>query len=149
MQRLTCLSLMPFCRSRRRVRLRCDARALALSRCVLVISSANFSSSRVAICPFSHSELIWAAMTLWIWHPLRSGFFPPPCQRGPCEKEIANATQYQVSDQSLVVSTFIMVQAQFTFLILEATLHTMATERHQQQCFDGHVCRSIADEVLH
>src|ERR1700686_1735497 len=99
---------MPFCRSRRRVRFWCDLRALALSACVLVISSANFSSSRVEIRPLSHSELIWAPITLWIWHTVHSGFFPPPFQDRPGEKEMTDTGENHVSDQTLVGSALVM-----------------------------------------
>src|ERR1035438_337877 len=140
---------MPLCRSRCRVRFWCDLRALALSACVRVISSASFSSSRVEIRPLSHTELIWAAMALWIWHTVHSGFSPPPLQDRPGEKEMADAGENQVSDQSLVGSTLVMVQAQFTFLILEATLDLVPSECHQQQRLDRRIRRGVADEVFH
>ncbi len=149
MHRLTCPRITPFCRSRRRVRFWCDVRVLRFARCVSTISVATCSSSRVETRPFSHSELIWAAIALWIWHTVHSGFFPPTPQNRSGEKKIADTCQDQMSDQPLVGSALVMVQAQFALLILKAALHAMPSQRHQQQRCDRRARRRVADEVLH
>ena len=54
-----------------------------------------------------------------------------------------------MSNQPLVGSALVMVQPQFTLLILEATLDLVSSECHQQQRLDRCIRRSVADEVFH
>src|ERR1700722_10442038 len=114
---------MPDLRSRRRVRLMWLVRAAALRRWVRLILAAVRSSTSFTGETCHHQKGISAATAVWIWHSVRSGFFPPELLPHPRQEQVADAAQNQVAFQTLVASALVLIQADLAFLVLKTALH--------------------------
>src|SRR6476469_7080056 len=123
---------MPRACSRRRVRLVWHRRASALRRCARTIFSEVRFTNACGGLRFNHQNGISAATAVWTWHSVRSGFFPPEVLSHSRQEQVAGATQDQVSFQSSVAPTLILVQTDLTFLVLETSLHSPPREGYQQ-----------------
>src|SRR4051794_11053025 len=110
---------MPNARSFFRVAFVWLLRAAAFLLCVRAISSAvrsnNFFDGRWS----SHQYGISAAIAVCTWHSVNSGFSPPELLSHPRQEQVAHATQDQVTFQSLVPASFILVQPDLALLVLE------------------------------
>src|SRR4051794_16450201 len=66
----------------------------------------------------SHQYGINAAIAVCTWHSVNSGFSPPELLSHPRQEQVAHATQDQVPSQSLVTTSFILIQPDLRLLIL-------------------------------
>src|SRR5882672_4768939 len=142
---------MPNSRSLRRVVFVWLLRAWALRCWWYVIVAAVFSSSRSdAGWSFSHQERTNAATALCNWHTVTSVcarfFFPFLSHRG--EKQVADRRQDQVTFQPQIAPALVLIQTDFTLVILKTTLDAPARKSDQQQGPDAGCQRRVADEEL-
>src|SRR5215469_10067175 len=116
---------MSISRNRFRVRLMWLLRALALRCCAHVIFRAAFSRSwscdRRDVSPQERTN---AAIAVCNWQTVSSGFFPPPFLTHSRQEQVAHAAEDQVSFQSQVTPSLVLVQTDLAFLVLEATFHS-------------------------
>src|SRR4051812_44322888 len=117
---------MPNARSFFRVALVWLVRAAAFLTCVRPISAAVRSSFFSVGRWHSHQYGIIAAIAVCTWHSVNSGFFPPELLSHPRQEQVAHAAQDQVSFQTPITASFILVQPDLALLVLEATLDSPA-----------------------
>src|SRR6266852_2231013 len=138
---------MPSLRSLRRVRLVWLLRALAFCCCWYVIVSAVRSSSALpAFIPNDH-DCTRAAAAVRIWQTVNSGFFPP-LLADAFQEQMGHGRQGLVSDQAAVFSPFIMIKAQFGFLVFKTTFYVPTREGHQQQRLQSSFWGCVADKIF-
>ena len=113
------------------------------------ISSAALANRGLAARRSSHQDRTTALMAMWTWHTVNSGFFFPQRFTRLSQEQQADRTQHQVTFQSHVFSTLIVIQSDLSLVVLKASFDPSAGEGHQQQDFDGGLRRRITDEVLH
>src|SRR5579883_1025743 len=142
------VSLIPNSRSRCRVRLVWPSRARAFRRCVRAIFAAVFSSRAFEGRWPSHQHGIKAAIPVWTWHSVSSGFSPPESLPHPRQEEITDRTDDQVTFQPQVATALVMVPPDLTLVVLEAPLHAPPREGDSQQGPQRSPGRCVAEEVL-
>src|SRR4051812_26240977 len=109
---------MPLARNLRRVVLVWLFRARALRCCWPVIFFVVFATSRSeAAWSLSHHDRIKIAIAVCNWHTVNSGFSPPFLPHLG-QKQVTHRRQKQVSFQSQVASSLVLIQANFALLIL-------------------------------
>src|ERR1700728_236624 len=123
-------------------------RASAMRCWVLVILLATWSSQRsVADASVIHHERISAAKAECNWQTVRFGFFPPFLSHLG-QEQVAHHRQHQMAFQSDVASALVLVQADFAFLVLEASFDTPARQGHQQQLAGTGFLGRVTEEKL-
>ena len=141
------MSLMPDLRSRRRVRLMWLVRDSIAAQVQLILAAVRSSTSFTGeTC--HHQKGIQRATAVWIWHSVRSGFFPPELLPHPRQEQVADAAQNQVAFEPLVAPAFVLVQADLGLLVLKAAFDTPSRERDQQHRLDRGSRRCVAHEEL-
>jgi hypothetical protein len=103
------VSLMPNARNFFLVALVWLFRADAFLFCVRSISAAVRSNSFFEGRSSNHQLGINAAIAVCTWHSVNSRFFPPEFLSHSRQEQVTDATQDQVTFQSLVTPTFILI----------------------------------------
>src|SRR5262245_571671 len=120
---------MPSSRSLRRVRLVWLFRAWALRRCAHVIFLTTVSTSFCfARCDDNPQDRTRADIAVCSWQTVSSGFFFHRFLPHPRQEQVAHRRQEQVTFQPQVAAAFVLVQADLTLVVLEATFHTPPRE---------------------
>src|SRR5512142_595149 len=140
---------MPNLWSLRRVLLVWHFRARAFRCCVRRIFAAVRSRRFLGGVWPSHQDGMQAAIASCTWHSVSSGFFPPELLPHPCQEQVADRTERQVTLQAHVPPPLIVIQPDLAFLVLEAAFHAPAREPDQQQLPDRGLRRGVTDEELH
>ena len=148
MQRFRLLRVMPKRLSFCQVVLVWLLRAWAFLFCAHWISSAAWSNRCLAARPLSHQDLTRAAAAVCTWQTVISGFFPPQGLLALGEKQIADRTDCEVPLEAQPATAFVMIQTDFSFVVLKTSLDRPAGEGHAQQRRNRCVGIGIAHEVF-
>src|SRR5512135_3705866 len=136
---------MPNLWSLRRVLLVWHFRARAFRCCARRIFAAVRSRRFLGGVWPSHQDGMQAAIASCTWHSVSSGFFPPELLPHPCQEQVADRTERQVTLQAHVPPPLVVIQPDLAFLVLEAAFHAPAREPDQQQLPDRGPRRGVTD----
>jgi hypothetical protein len=105
-------------------------RAWAFRRWWYVIFRAAVSNNLAAAVRPKLNDWIRAATAVCNWHTVRSGFFPPPLLSQLRQKQVTHGGDDQVAFEPQIAPPFLLIQADFPFVVFEAPLHPPAREGH-------------------
>src|SRR5271165_2610038 len=125
-------------------------RAWALRRWAYLILLAAFPSSfSTAFGSEIHQDRTKAAIAVWSWQTVSSGFFFCPFLSHACQEQVAYRRENQMAFQPQIAATLKLIQADLALVVLEATFHSPAREGHQKQGLHAGLRWCLGDEELH
>ncbi len=133
----------------RRFRLIWQRRARALRSCMPASNAAVRCNRRDETRPSSHHERINPDTAVCTWQTVHSGFFFPQPLFRLGQKQVADRTENQMPLEARIPPSFVMSQADFALVVLEAAFNAPTREGRQKdrpcRCFR----RRIAHEELY